>query len=165
VLALRGISPAGKPLPQALEALARAFTSRTGIPAHVDAAPIDVPAVTEIELLGIAKEALTNVGKHARATSVEIRLARRGRAVSLSVHDNGAGYRTGTQTAGHGIIGMRERAQLARGSLKITSARGRGTTVAVTVPLGKAGAVPRAMAPAATRRAKSATVARTRASR
>jgi two-component system NarL family sensor kinase len=137
VLALRGISPASTPLPQALEALARAFTSRTGIPAHVDASPIDVPAATELELLGIAKEALTNVGKHARATSVEISLSGRGHTVRLTVHDNGIGYRTNAQTPGQGIVGMRERAQLARGTLKITSTRGRGTTVLVAVPLGK----------------------------
>lgn len=150
VLALRGISPAGKPLPQALEALARAFTSRTGIPAHVEAAEIDVPAAAEIELLGIAKEALTNIGRHAQATAVRIRLGRRGRAVSLSIQDNGVGFPSGARTAGHGIIGMRERAQLAGGSLKIVSARGRGSTVAVTVPLAK---LPRAK-PRDGRRAK-----------
>jgi two-component system NarL family sensor kinase len=154
VLALRGISPAGKPLPQALEALARTFTSRTGIPAHVDAGAIDVPAAAEIELLGIAKEALTNVGRHAQATAVQIRLVRRGRALSLSVHDNGIGFSSSTRAAGHGIIGMRERAQLAGGSLKIASARRRGTTVAVTLPLAKPAAGRRAKAPASRRRAK-----------
>lgn len=153
VLALRGISPAGKPLPQALESLARAFTSRTGIPAHVDAEAIDVPVTAEIELLGIAKEALTNVGKHAQAKAVQIRLGRRGRAMILSVHDNGVGFPSGARAAaGHGIIGMRERAQLAGGSLKIISPRGRGTTVAVTMPLAKSPA--RRAKPPASRRTK-----------
>ena len=138
VLALRGISPAGKPLPQALEALARTFTSRTGIPVRVDAVPVEAPAAVERELLSIAKEALTNAGRHARATAVEIRLRRRRGIVSLEVHDNGVGYRRAAKTRGHGIIGMRERAQLTGGILKIASGRGRGTTVTATVKAARA---------------------------
>ncbi|MBV8280809.1 MAG: GAF domain-containing protein, partial [Candidatus Eremiobacteraeota bacterium] len=69
---LRGAAPVGDPLPQALEALARAFTSRTGIQAHVDAAQIELPLSVESELLAIAREALNNVDKHARATAVTL---------------------------------------------------------------------------------------------
>src|SRR5579864_1256492 len=65
VLTLRGAPPAGKPLPQALGALARSFTSRTGIQVRVEAAAVDLPGQVEAELLRIAQEALTNVGKHA----------------------------------------------------------------------------------------------------
>lgn len=135
VLALRGAPPAGKPLPQALEALARRFTSQTGIRVHVEAAPSNLPAHVEAELLGIAHEALTNVGKHARATSVEISLTRRGRLTRLAVRDNGVGHRrAAAASGGQGIVGMRERAQLAGGKLSISSIRGKGTTVSIAVP-------------------------------
>jgi len=134
VVALRGTPPAGTPLPQALEALARKFTSRTGIAVRVDAAEFDLPAEVESELLGIAHEAMTNVGKHARATAVEILLTRRGRTARLTIRDDGVGYRAHKGGVGHGIIGMRERAQLMKGALTITSSGGH-TRVRVTVPL------------------------------
>lgn len=135
-LALRGSPPAGKPLPQALEALARNFTSRTGIVVRVDAARINMPASVEAELLGIASEALTNVGKHARATQVEISFRRLGRHARLTVHDNGIGFfARQASTGGQGLIGMRERAQLADGSLEVKGTSARGTTVSATVPV------------------------------
>jgi glucose-6-phosphate-specific signal transduction histidine kinase len=70
------------------------------------------------------------------------------------VHDNGIGFPSGARTGGHGIIGMRERAQLAGGSLKIASPRGRGTIVAVTLPLPTLRTARRAKAPATRRRTK-----------
>lgn len=137
MLALRGSPPAGKPLPQALETLARAFTSRTGVHVGVHAAASDLPPTVEMEMLAIANEALTNIGKHARATLVELRLVRRGGRATLTVRDNGKGYRKDAG-AGHGIMGMRERARLIGGSLKIAGGRRSGTVVSVTVPLPKA---------------------------
>ncbi len=136
MLALRGSPPAGKPLPQALEALARTFTSRTGVHVHVDATATSLSPPVESELLAIANEALTNVGKHARATQVELNLTTRGGRVNLSIRDNGAGYKKGMSN-GHGILGMRERARLIDGSLTIAGGRKRGTIVRVTVPLQK----------------------------
>ena len=128
--------PAGAPLPQALEALARKFTSRTGIAVRVEATKLDLAPEVESELLGIAQEALTNVGKHARATVVDIVLGRRARTARLTIRDDGIGYRARKGGAGHGIIGMRERAQLLKGAVTITSSGGY-TRVRVTVPLAK----------------------------
>ncbi|HZW76215.1 MAG TPA: histidine kinase [Caldimonas sp.] len=137
MLALRGAAPAGDPLPQALETLARSFTSSTGIRAHVEAAALELPAPVERELLAIARESLTNVRKHARATAVTIELARHGSNVELSIRDDGAGYVRAQVGRGQGIVGMRERARLAGGSLRITGARGRGTAVRAAIPLKK----------------------------
>ncbi|HLN47505.1 MAG TPA: GAF domain-containing sensor histidine kinase [Magnetospirillaceae bacterium] len=132
---LRGAPPIGNPLPQALAALARAFTSRTGIQVQVDAAPLELSANVETELLAIAKEALTNVGKHARATAVAIRLSPRGRRVELTIHDDGVGYRRSRTARGQGIIGMGERSQLVGGTLRVKRARSGGTTVTVALPM------------------------------
>ena len=137
MLALRGTAPAGNPLPQALEALARAFTSRTGIRVHVEAAQIDLPPAVETELLAIANEALTNVDKHARAKSVTIHLSTQGRRAQLLIRDDGIGYRRST-SRGHGLLGMRERAQLIGGTLKIARAGQRGTALTVRAPMRRA---------------------------
>jgi signal transduction histidine kinase len=101
----------------------------------VEATARDLPPAVESELLAIAKEALTNVGKHANATEVELRLVHSGRRATLSVCDNGSGYR-GRIHDGHGIIGMRERARLIGGSLRIAGNKG-GTVVRVVVRLPK----------------------------
>lgn len=137
VLRLRGAPPEAKPLHQALEALARAFTSRTGISARVTATPLDLPAAAEAELLAIAQEALTNVGKHARATSVEIALTQRGSRAYLRIRDDGIGYQRAKASARghHGVIGMRERAQLIGAAFAIAGSRTAGTSVSVTLPM------------------------------
>ncbi|MBV8281638.1 MAG: sensor histidine kinase, partial [Candidatus Eremiobacteraeota bacterium] len=61
------------------------------------------------------------------------RLGRRGRAVELAIEDNGAGFARADDGRGQGIVGMRERAQLAGGALRISGARGRGTKVVVAL--------------------------------
>ena len=61
-----------------------------------------------------------------------IRLSRRGGTATLTIQDNGAGYRRSNRNAGQGIIGMRERAKIVGGSLQLTGAKEKGTTVRVT---------------------------------
>ncbi|MBV9133303.1 MAG: GAF domain-containing sensor histidine kinase [Chloroflexi bacterium] len=144
VLDLRGGTGLdGKPLAEALNGLARAFTSDTGVPATVKAGNMgSLPLRTEMELYRIAQEALTNVRKHAHAHSVEISLRRRGAALTLSVRDDGRGFvratRTSTTDGGQGLIGMRERARLLGGQLRISSAPERGTAVIARIPIDSA---------------------------
>ena len=139
VLDLRGAAQLeGKPLAEALASLARAFTSDTGIPATVDASNLDgLPLRIESELFRIAQEALTNVRKHARAHRVKIGLRRRGTTLTLWVHDDGRGFAVAgaRHGAGHGVVGMRERARLLGGRLEMSSAPGKGTRVTARVPL------------------------------
>ena len=84
----------------------------------------------------VAQEAMTNVVKHAEATSVRLELRATGSALELTVHDDGRGLveRETERAGGYGIIGMRERAVLGGGSLRVGS-HGAGTTVALTLPL------------------------------
>jgi two-component system NarL family sensor kinase len=133
---LRAAPLEGRPLGEALAALGRAFTAETGIRVHVRAAPgLDLPARVEAELYRIAQEALANVRRHARAATVEIALAADPRQVRLSVRDDGVGFDPRRIPAhSHGIVGMRERARLLGGRLRLHSGRGRGTRVVATAP-------------------------------
>jgi two-component system, NarL family, sensor kinase len=146
VLDLRATPLAGRPLAEALAALGRAFTSETGVRVHVRAAAgpaegmPDLPLRTEAELYRIVREALANVRQHAHATEVEITLRTTPKDVALSVHDDGVGFTSEPRDEGHyGILGMRERARLLGGRLRVTSRPGRGTTVTARVPVAAEG--------------------------
>ena len=93
----------------------------------------------EVETIAyrIAQEALTNVAKHAGATHVRLGLCATASALELFVRDDGRGLRRrGAQrSGGHGITGMRERAELGGGSLVVEEPEGGGTVVALTLPL------------------------------
>ena len=85
-------------------------------------------------LLHIGQEALTNALKHAHPRNFETRLIFNSKAFRLELRDDGNGFRTKDQHDGLGLAGMRERAEQMGGTLKVASARGRGTTIVVTVP-------------------------------
>ena len=89
------------------------------------------------------QEALTNVGRHAQATSAVISLTERDGVMRASVTDDGRGLpdagRLGPRgdglEGGFGMSGMRERAELVGGELEFAPAPERGTVVRLTVPL------------------------------
>jgi len=129
-----------------LESLARSLP----VP-HVE---VSVAAVTlaphvEVALYRIAQEALQNVVKHARATTVALRLDSEANQVRLTVRDDGRGFEAveahdqaapGTRAAAdgrysYGMGGIRERAELIGARLTVASRPGRGTTLEVVVPL------------------------------
>ncbi|HMD46305.1 MAG TPA: GAF domain-containing sensor histidine kinase [Acidimicrobiales bacterium] len=83
----------------------------------------------------IAREALTNVAKHAEATTVTAVLAPRQGGVHLRLEDDGCGFDPSVAPAGHfGLVQMREQAELAGGWLRVESEPGRGTTVQLWLP-------------------------------
>jgi two-component system sensor histidine kinase UhpB len=131
-------------LVSALTALAGDFATHTGLVVRRDFDG-DLPPLepgTELVVYRVAQESLTNAARHADAENVTVRLRRARAAVELSVTDDGRGV--GRLGEGAGIRGMRERALLAGGSLRIgPGPSDRGTTVRLTVP------VPSATAPAA----------------
>ncbi len=93
----------------------------------------------ETTLFRIVQEALTNIAKHAQATSVEVILERRSDHVLLVVEDDGVGFDAGSPPPGQsfGLLGMQERAALVGATLQIESTAGKGTTVLLrmmTVP-------------------------------
>jgi two-component system NarL family sensor kinase len=95
-----------------------------------------LPAAVETGLFNIAREALTNVARHAGTGAASVVLERHGDRVELRVTDDGTGFELAAVPGDRfGLVGMSERARLLGGSLAVSSARGQGTTIVVDVPL------------------------------
>jgi PAS domain S-box-containing protein len=94
-----------------------------------------LPADVHIALYRIAQEALTNIGKHARATRANVSLQCEPDRVSLHISDDGRGFDPATPVPHHlGMEIMRERAQAIGASFKIESQPGQGTALQVLWP-------------------------------
>jgi signal transduction histidine kinase len=99
----------------------------------------------QINIYRIFQESLTNVVKHARASLVSVNVAREDGKVSFTIRDNGRGFNLKQAMSGKvakkslGLTAMHERALMARGSLQISSRKGRGTTIAFFIPTTKRG--------------------------
>jgi two-component system NarL family sensor kinase len=134
---LRAGATAGKPLAQALAALVRELTSESGIPVAFSArGTCALRRNVETELFRIAQQAVTNVRQHAGAKSVAVTLVCRKSGATLTIEDDGIGFDPKhVDAARHGIVGMRERAELIGGDLQIRSRPGKGTRVLVKAPL------------------------------
>ena len=98
------------------------------------------PAFSPLHLLTlvrIVQEALTNVARHADATTAAVRLKTEDQCLKVTVADDGCGFDTDglDNVPGLGVAGMRERATLIGADLAVLSLPGKGTRVELTVPL------------------------------
>ena len=92
---------------------------------------------TEMALYRVAQEALHNVAKHAQAHTASVQLSRQGASVRLVIEDDGVGFPPKTSNSrGHsfGLAGIKERVHSMGGSVRLQSARGKGTRLEVVVP-------------------------------
>ena len=127
----------------AVQGYAKTRLEQTGVRVRlsVDGSQRRLPAAVETALFRIAQEAINNVAKHAEASNVGIRLVFTGTSVSVVVEDDGLGFDLKTvaeskdKSRGLGLLGMRERASLLDGKATIESQPGRGTRVAVEIPV------------------------------
>ena len=122
----------------ALERLAETFEERSGIRTRIEARIADerLPPDVETVLYRLVQEALTNVVKHAGATSVSIVLTRRDGGVSAIVEDDGRGFAPDkVRDDALGLVGMRERLALLDGTFVIESTPGSGTALVAFLPL------------------------------
>jgi signal transduction histidine kinase len=130
-----------EPLPEALRQLAEATSGRGALQVALSLPepPPEPPPATDDALRKIAREALANVERHAGAAHAWLELARDGDGWLLRVSDDGRGLGPDDlRKPGHfGVVGMRERAASAGGSLTIAPRPGGGTVVEARVP-GKA---------------------------
>jgi signal transduction histidine kinase len=122
----------GQDLVSTLNSYLNRVRQRRGLDVQfVNKATARLPLGVEREMWRIAQEAITNVERHARASSVTVTWWSDGRAGRLEVRDDGQGLvATGAgRPDSYGILGMRERAAVIGASLEIDSAPGAGTTV------------------------------------
>ncbi len=98
-----------------------------------------LPAATRLALYRIVQEAMTNVGRHAAASSVIVTLVHAGNEVTLRVADDGRGFEpTTSPRGGMGLELMRRRIALLHGSMTLHASVDEGTRLDVVVPVGAA---------------------------
>jgi signal transduction histidine kinase len=125
-------------LGHAVATLARDFEGRTGILTVLDTDPrVDhAGATVTAEVIQVAREALSNVARHAGATTCRVSLRYEAPLAVLEIDDDGRGFDTATVPGhGYGIANLRERATAVAGSIGITSQPGEGTTVKLSFPV------------------------------
>lgn len=121
----------------ALEWLVDDFSRRTGIACSFEScSEIAMDDTQATAVFRVVQESLTNVARHARADAVDIALRRDGGSLTLTVRDDGVGFDVAADRGGSfGLLGIRERARLLGGSLRIDSVPGQGTSIAITISL------------------------------
>jgi signal transduction histidine kinase len=116
------------------------FTIDLAIDDHLDG--FTLGAETELQLMRVVQEALSNVRKHAAAKTAQVSLTIDSGYLVVTIHDNGAGFNPwtwpGDQQAHFGLQTMRERAEMVGAQFSIMSEPGRGTSVTVRLKLNEA---------------------------
>ena len=115
-----------------LRAAIQSIVSRLDLPVRVDVPDQRFPAEVEASAYFTVAEALTNVLKHADATSAEVTASATDVALRIEVRDDGIG---GADPDGAGLLGLQDRAAALGGWLTIQSPTGSGTVLAATLPL------------------------------
>ncbi|MBC2716127.1 MAG: PAS domain S-box protein [Desulfobacteraceae bacterium] len=128
-------------LAAAMEWQIKEFEERTGIKTDmtIDPEEPELDNALSTTIFRIFQETLTNITRHSQATCIKVRLKERDGIIELIVRDNGVGI-TEDQIAhrdSFGLMGMMERAHAAGGEIKISGNPGRGTMMAVHVPVKK----------------------------
>ena len=123
-------------LQPALERLTELVASRSGLDVQLNVrSTAALPPEFETALYRIIQEALTNIVKHAAASSVSVLVLDVEDGVRTVIEDDGAGFDANDVREGAlGLLGMRERVSLLGGRFEVESARGAGTTLIVDLP-------------------------------
>ncbi len=129
---------ADRHLDQAIQELGTEFGARTGVltVVDVDAAVASELASRAADIVQVVREALSNVGRHAEATTCRITL-RRGRdgAAELEIDDDGRGFDPSEHRGGMGLANLLDRVTRMGGALTVESVEGEGTTLRAAFPL------------------------------
>jgi signal transduction histidine kinase len=143
IVGLRTLPGRDRSLADVLAEFLQHWKDQSGIEAGLTIDPaLRLEVSVELQIVRIIQESLTNVRKHARATTARVDVHRHDGQLVVSIHDDGAGFNPEATARGEfpkfGLTTMHERAASIRGSLDIDSAPGQGTTVRFTMPLGSA---------------------------
>ncbi len=123
----------------AIEWQAGEFQKKSGIECEVTLNPYNITAGKDQStvLFRIFQESLTNVLRHSKATKVRAALIRQDDCIMLEIADNGIGIPENqlVKTNSFGLLGMRERAYICNGELRINGSLGKGTTITAIIPV------------------------------
>jgi signal transduction histidine kinase len=132
-------------LPAAVDWYLQAFSKRYNVSVDLQQEGMSTRLAPDVELAAyrVVQEALTNVARHAEATSCRVMMRRVGDRVEITIQDNGKGFDLAGigevgMRKGLGLLGMRERAAQLHGIVRVQSAPGEGTRVRVELPARRA---------------------------
>ncbi len=140
ILDLHHSSQADHDLLDSLGAYLDKYSHQCGIAISLDTTlehDLALPPSSEIQIIRVIQEALTNVRKHSGAASAGVRITQADGRVTFVIEDNGRGFDQSDlllDRDGFGLHAMRQRMELIGGTLLTDSASGRGTRVVATVP-------------------------------
>lgn len=141
---LRPSSLSNLGLTAALEILTREYAERAGIEVETSLEAVQLPDAAQLTVYRMVQEALTNIGKYAKASKVLVSVHGYPTHVSVQVRDDGVGFDPGTvRPTSHGLAGMRHRVEAAGGRLTLTSRPGNGTLLSAVLPLPRTSSEPR----------------------
>jgi two-component system nitrate/nitrite sensor histidine kinase NarX len=140
ILGLRESSRVDRGLIEGLHAYLEKYSHQAGVHATLETSlerELALPPSSEVQVIRVIQEALTNVRKHSGASSAVVRISDDDDGTTIVVEDNGRGFDlTGTLFGrdGFGLHTMRERMELIGGTLTIDAAPGKGTRVVAQMP-------------------------------
>lgn len=125
----------------ALHSFMKNFTEQTGVRTHLTAfADVEqLDTARRTVLFRVAQEALTNVGRHAQATRVDVSIKKLPEGICMKIKDDGKSFEVERVMHGRGskrlgLLGMRERMEMISGRFDVESAPGKGTTITAQIP-------------------------------
>lgn len=135
-----GVLEQSSNLSEALHKLAASLSNEESqrVVAITQASRVKTRQAIETVLFRVAQEALANAIKHSGASDIVLELSFDSGFILLKVQDNGRGFskeNASASTGRFGLAGMKERIETLRGTFKVESHEGKGTTIHVAVPL------------------------------
>ena len=128
---------ADRQLDQALKELGNEFQTRSDVLTIVEVDPVVAAELASRagDIVQLTREALSNVGRHASATSCRISLRRTSQGAELAIDDDGVGFDLASTRTGMGLTNLEDRVEGLGGMLTVESIAGEGTTLRATLPL------------------------------
>jgi signal transduction histidine kinase len=108
---------------------------------QLDVTENEIPEMLKVVVYRVLQEAVNNVAKHSGASRVRLQLTKIENRIEFSVADNGCGFdpaekfSDSTGLSGYGLSGMRDRTLICDGKFEVTSEKGKGTTVHISLPV------------------------------
>ena len=118
-----------------LEILSREFAERSGLSIATDLESVELNGSSQLTVYRLVQESLTNIGKYAQASQIDISLHNFDNYITVDVKDNGQGFKVeNVSMTSHGLSGMRHRVEAAGGKLTVMSQPQEGTRISAVLP-------------------------------